>query len=167
MGQRRSIHPAQARYLGLAPAERFAVYRQLLPDGALWVKVVPSPAGCLLWTGATIKGYGSMRRATVHYYAHRYTYLHLVGPIPEDLDTLDHVECQTPLCVDPAHTEPVTRGENRRRGPLSGMAAIHAAKTHCGRCGGPLTPVPHRRSRRCEPCTRALKRAWSEAQKVR
>lgn len=39
----------------------------------------------------------------------------LVGPIPADHD-IDHV-CGNSLCVNPAHLEPVTPHENRRRGP--------------------------------------------------
>lgn len=73
---------------------------------------------CLLWTGAVgSKGYGSVwvdgRSALVH----RVAYETFVGPIPEGL-TIDHVKargCRSKLCIEPAHLEPVTIGENNRR----------------------------------------------------
>lgn len=46
--------------------------------------------------------------------AHRAFYEHHVGPIPPGL-TIDHL-CCVRRCVNPAHLEPVTRGENARRG---------------------------------------------------
>lgn len=46
--------------------------------------------------------------------AHRAVYDEIVGPIPYGL-TLDHL-CANPPCVNPAHMEPVTPGENRKRG---------------------------------------------------
>jgi hypothetical protein len=45
--------------------------------------------------------------------AHRVSYREHVGPIPDGLE-IDHT-CSTPACVNPAHLEPVTGEENRRR----------------------------------------------------
>jgi hypothetical protein len=81
---------------------------------------------CWLWTGAAT---GSVRKygvfgpggGAVNVYAHRWIYEHAVGPIPEGLE-IDHL-CRVYLCVNPAHLEPVTHGENRRRARL----------TECGR----------------------------------
>lgn len=86
-----------------------------------WSKVWrdPRPDGCWLWLGApNADGYGHFRRrlGPGHYRmvrAHRHAYELLVGPIPEGL-TLDHL-CGHPLCVRPAHLEPVTNSENVRR----------------------------------------------------
>lgn len=72
---------------------------------------------CWVWTPPLRPdGYGqfwvaSKGRAIV---AHRWSYEHHVGPIPEGL-TLDHL-CRNRSCVNPTHLEPVTRGENVRRG---------------------------------------------------
>ena len=73
--------------------------------------------GCWIWTAGTNgKGYGYIRKGgqgsrTVP--AYRVMYETLVGPIPDGL-CLDHL-CRTPRCVNPAHLEPVTKGENTRR----------------------------------------------------
>lgn len=70
---------------------------------------------CWEWTaGLNARGYGVFgvgRRQNS--YAHRWAYMHLVGPIPDGL-TLDHL-CRNTRCVNPDHLEPVTRAENNRR----------------------------------------------------
>lgn len=72
---------------------------------------------CWIWQRTlTGKGYGMMwdpnRKRLVP--AHRYFYEHFVGPIPEGLH-FDHL-CRVHACVNPSHGEPVTTGENQRRG---------------------------------------------------
>lgn len=58
--------------------------------------------------------------------AHRVIYEFLVGPVPKELD-LDHL-CRNKPCCNPAHLEPVTRGENNRRmWPFRRLAARSAA----------------------------------------
>jgi hypothetical protein len=170
MGHATPSHPAQLRYAAMPPADRLAAYRAALPDERFWAKVTPSAAGCLLWDGAQIKGYGSMRRGGLHIYAHRYTYVYLIGLLPEGLDTLDHVVCETPLCVDPTHTVPTTRGKNRARGPISGMAAINAAKTRCP--AGHLfneanTYIAPNGQRQCRICSAHHKREYQRRVQAR
>ena len=55
---------------------------------------------------------GSGPNAVIEY-AHRVTYRHLAGPIPAGMQ-IDHL-CRNRTCVNPAHLEPVTASENRRR----------------------------------------------------
>lgn len=78
-------------------------------------KVDVTADGCWAWKGAkTPTGYGVVsieRRARK---AHRYSYLHLVGPVPDGL-VLDHL-CRNRACVNPAHMEPVTQRTNVLRG---------------------------------------------------
>jgi hypothetical protein len=91
---------------------------------------VDPDTGCWVWTGAKSHGgYGKLCAGGVGNYmgAHRWAYIHLVGPIPDGLH-LDHL-CRNPPCVNPAHLEPVTCRENLLRGV--GPSAQHAAKTHC------------------------------------
>lgn len=83
--------------------------------------------GCWLWTGVTggsnaRYGYFNVgtKQSDPKVPAHRFSYEHFVGPIPEGLE-LDHVKdrgCVSKLCVNPDHLEPVTHAENRKRGRL-------------------------------------------------
>lgn len=83
--------------------------------------------GCWLWRGGQDgKGYGRVfvfGRGAMG--AHVATYELLVGPVPEGLH-LDHL-CRTPLCVNPAHLEPVTNAENVRRGVRAKLNAGQVA----------------------------------------
>jgi hypothetical protein len=111
--------------------------------------------GCWLWQGAVNnKGYGTFnaigRRKE---YAHRWSWEFLNGPVPVGLE-LDHL-CHQPLCVNPAHLEPVTPAENKRR--------RRAENAPSCKHGHPMTEAntyrpPSRPTRRmCRTCTRARK----------
>lgn len=87
----------------------------MLP-GRMAAKVKVHPISeCWTWTGArNPKGYGSVANGRGgSMLAHRKAYEHIVGPIPDGL-TIDHL-CLNKACVNPAHMEPVTRGENNSR----------------------------------------------------
>lgn len=76
---------------------------------------VDDATGCWLWTGPRTKEqYGTHPWNGVRTTAHRVSYELLVAPIAEGLH-VDHL-CRNPPCVNPAHLEPVTPGENARRG---------------------------------------------------
>ena len=92
-------------------------------DGPLWaIKVVESDSGCLIWTGAHGRnGYGSVRVDRRTMLAHRVAWMAVNGPVPSG-SVLDHL-CRVRDCVNVAHLEVVTPGENTRRG--------YALITHC------------------------------------
>lgn len=103
----------------------------------------PEPnTGCWLWLGAlSTEGYGTIG----HRYMHRMFYEWRRGPIPQGL-TIDHL-CHCRSCVNPDHMEPVTRGENVRRG----KARIRECPTgHAYEFGNTCwTPRGHRYCAQC------------------
>lgn len=115
------------------------------------------PNGCWVWQRAKSQGYGYYKipgeKRVVR--AHRFMYEREVGPIPEGL-TLDHL-CRNRACVNPAHLEPVSRGENVLRG--ESPAAQHARATTCVN-GHPFNDAntyirPGRGTRECRACFRS------------
>lgn len=111
--------------------------RVLIPaETRFWAKVDkngPVPAHrpdlgpCWLWTGGRNNtGYGTFRYDDRTVVAHALAYVWRYGPIPDGLEP-DHL-CRVRHCVRPDHLEPVTHGDNVRRGTAG---AINRAKTHC------------------------------------
>ena len=119
-------------------------------------RVVRSSSGCWEWQGTLRNGYGLIsengpaKSKRKQLKAHRYAYEAFRMPIPEGL-TIDHL-CRNRCCVNPFHLEPVTRGENLRRGPFFG-----ANKTHCPRgheYNEHNTYIDSKNGRRCRECAR-------------
>lgn len=78
-------------------------------------KVIECECGCWYWTGSCDSGgYAKfkLRNRTVE--VHRYSYERLVGDIPEGL-TIDHLACTSRRCINPAHMQVISRGENSTR----------------------------------------------------
>lgn len=120
--------------------------------------------GCWEWTASkNSAGYGQMHagpgRGPVR--AHRVLYELLVGPIPEGL-TIDHL-CRNRGCVNPAHMEPVTRGENVKRGTVGEVnRARMLGRTHCkfGHEFSPENTDTRYGTRRCVACMRRRARDY-------
>lgn len=97
-------------------------------------------SGCWIWVGPiNSTGYGRFTWDGRPQYAHRLSYSARVGPIPEGM-TIDHL-CRTPLCVNPAHLECVTRAENARRNRATHCRRGHLmsetrVRRQCGICHG-------------------------------
>lgn len=123
-------------------------------------KVLPQPTGCWVWLGARAGGgYPVVSLYDRNKAAHRVSYEHFVGPVPEGLQ-LDHL-CRVRACVNPTHVEPVTPRVNTLRGETP--AAKNLAKTHCP-LGHPYNGVnlyvAPSGERQCNECRRnALRRS--------
>lgn len=118
-------------------------------------------SGCWLWQGQISRnGYGRCRvgpgKPLVA--AHRVSYEHYVGPIPEGLQ-LDHVKergCTHRNCVNPEHLEPVTGSTNTMRQDHAERRVTECPKGHpYDEANTIITPQGHRR---CRECDRARKR---------
>ena len=96
-------------------------------------KFAVSADGCWIWHGArTSQGYGLIIDGKRRLQAHRASYELCNGRIPRNL-VVRH-KCDNPLCVNPAHLELGTRGDNVRdrgdrdrtaRGSRSGKAVLN------------------------------------------
>lgn len=146
-----------------APLERFLAAQK------------PASNGCILWTGTInpVSGYGTLSIDHAHHYAHRFSYAHYVGPIPDgmhidhvchnqDLTCIDDSKCLHRRCVNPDHLEAVTPKDNITRSHLS-RAGRNSRKTHCKR-GHEFTPentLIYRDGRReCRNCRNRKQREY-------
>lgn len=125
---------------------RLAMQSQSTPD-RFWAKVKFTNS-CWLWTASLDRhGYGQFMVRPRLYRAHRWAYEFCNGEIPEGLP-LDHL-CRTHACVNPDHLEPVSHGENVRRG-LRGRLVTHCSRGHA------YTPentfLNHGHLRECRAC---------------
>lgn len=128
-------------------------------------KFTVTDGGCWTWTGYLhANGYATFFTGTRKQMAHRWSYEHHVGPIPDGLQ-IDHL-CRVRHCVNPDHLEPVTARTNLMRGNTT--SAAHAAKTACPQ-GHPYddenTYIHPNGSRRCRECMRARDRRRAAARR--
>jgi len=126
-------------------------------EDRFWARVEPT-GFCWEWVGGLdTNGYGRVKVPDTHAAskAHRVAYELLVGPIPGGL-VIDHL-CRNTRCVNPDHLEPVTSGENTRRG-LPAMPRPTCARGHEWTEEN-IFPKPGG-GRECRQCRNAKKRAY-------
>lgn len=122
--------------------------------------------GCWLWTGGnfTRNGYARIWVDNRRVMVHRLLYEIAYGPIADGL-VLDHL-CRVRRCVNPAHLEEVTSGENVLRG--EGASAVNARRTHCVN-GHPFdqanTYERPNGNRACRTCRREARRRCDARQR--
>jgi len=119
-----------------------------------------TPDECWEWTGSRVPhGYGLFwpyGRAGGKQYAHRFSYEHFVGPIP-DGHQVDHL-CKNAWCVNPAHLEPVTALTNMRR--ANHWTQDQDGAWFCSQ-GHPM-PDGDLSGKSCALCFNEYKRQWRE-----
>lgn len=128
--------------------------------------------GCWEWRGKLDKrGYGRLVDDTGwRDMAHRWSYKHFVGEIPEGL-VINH-KCHNPKCVNPEHLEATTHYDNIVNKGVTNAAYINAQKTHCNN-GHELTEdniyrikTKYNGSRVCKICHRARTRRYLKKKQV-
>jgi len=130
-----------------------------------WALVnVGPPDKCWEWSRFRDRlGYGHVKYHNKVWMAYRLAYTLTHGPIAKPL-VLDHI-CRNPPCCNPAHLEPVTQGENARRG---NVGLRNRQQTHCIN-GHPFAGENLRLSfngwRNCRACARAKTRKYRIKQK--
>ena len=104
-------------------------------------KIAFADHGCWEWLASLDrKGYGQFNAGFKRgpmLRAHRLAYAYAYGEVPSGLD-LDHL-CGNRACVRPDHLEPVTRGENIRRGFRGEQQRLQRAARETCRRGHPWT----------------------------
>ena len=140
----------------LEQAERLRVH-----DSRFW-RHVDDSGNCWEWKGTKDrKGYGQFTVNKKHFFAHRWAYEALVGPIAEGM-VVDHL-CRNRACCNPSHMEIVTPVENVKRG--EGITAQNSRKDKC-QCGQPYF-IAHRKDGRsyryCRACKNEYQRRWRAA----
>lgn len=87
-------------------------------------KHIVQPNDCWVWTASVgSHGYGNLWEGSTKtaYTAHRWSYEHFVGPIPDGYEI--HHLCENKRCVNPEHLRALTRSEHRQ--------TSEHKKTHC------------------------------------
>lgn len=113
--------------------------------------------GCWMWTRSTSAGYGQMRENGSKIRAHRWSYKHFVGSIPDGMFVCH--KCDVRACVNPDHLEIGSPSKNTKDAFDRGRI-VHwcTRKEFCKR--GHKLPEPNARGQRqCKICERLRRKS--------
>lgn len=119
---------------------------------------------CLVWTGATIKGYGEVNYHGNVLYTHRVVWEHHNGPIPEGVE-IRH-SCDNPPCCNIEHLLLGTHADNvhdmfeRGRDRNQNTDKTHCVKGHEFTEENTYRPPKNPERRLCRTCQRGRSRRW-------
>lgn len=147
---------------GVPAEDRF--WAKVNKDGPI-SEYAPELGHCWIWKSDTVASYPRVWVAGRAIGIHVLSLLIAGVEIPNGY-VVDHL-CRVTHCVNPAHLEPVTNGENVLRG--IGRSAENARKSHCIR-NHEFTPentyIAKNGSRHCWTCIYERTRAWRAARSV-
>lgn len=136
-----------------------------LPE-RFWSKVRKTET-CWWWVAGASGGYGKFQLEGRKQYAHRLAYAERNGLIPAGL-TVDHL-CRNTLCVNPAHLEAVTVGENTARGYAVPTRVAMRRRNPC-RNGHPRSPenvyTDNAGKIHCRPCNAENQRRYAQRKRA-
>lgn len=110
----------------------------------------PDLGPCWRWKASTARNGYALFHSPEARHAHRWSYMHFVGPIPDGAE-LDHL-CRNRSCSRPEHLEPVTHLVNLRRG--RSFVNQQRLITHCpkGHAYDEQNTYLYRGMRMCRAC---------------
>lgn len=113
--------------------ERFDMSRTTVESRVARLSRLDPVTGCWVWIGSKDKdGYGKVSARLPDgkkvYLAHRMTFIHFVGEIPDDKE-IDH-RCKNTSCINPEHLRLMTHRENVEAGDYK-KNHKNKGKTHC------------------------------------
>ncbi len=107
--QKRSVYSIKKASIG-EPMSRPTRKRKRPLDRFL-DKTITMPNGCWLWTASCAGSCGSFIDNYVLWHAHRWSYNHFIGGIPDGF--VVHHKCRERFCVNPYHLEAMSHGDHQ------------------------------------------------------
>ena len=121
-------------------------------------------SGCIIWFGALTMGYGCVWHQKKRRKAHVVAYEIVNGPVPDGFEL--HHTCMNRNCINPAHLQPVTRGQHQILEPRRFVGDV----THCKQghaFDAENTRINRNGRRSCRKCHALWQRGYVARKKAR